>query len=64
MNVTITQNYFIVFYFLLFFFYFYNCIVPVGFLPWEIQIAFPGESQLWQSCPTQPTVNAGFLVIP
>ena len=23
-----------------------NCIVPLGFLPWEIQVAFPGESQL------------------
>ena len=23
---------------------FYNCIVPMGFLPWEIRVAFPGES--------------------
>ena len=28
---------------------FYNCIVPMGFLAWEIQVAFPGESQLRQS---------------
>ena len=38
---------------------FYNCIVPVGFLPWEIRVAFPGESQLLQSRTTQPTVHAG-----
>ena len=25
---------------------FYNCIVPLGFLPWEIRVAFPGASQL------------------
>ena len=37
----------------------YNCIVPVGFLPWEIRVAFPGESQLRQSRSTQPTVHAG-----
>ena len=37
---------------------FYNCIVPmpVGFLQW---VAFPRESQLRQSCATQPTVHAG-----
>ena len=23
----------------------YNCIVPLGFLPWKIWVAFPGESQ-------------------
>ena len=40
-------------------FFFYNCIVPVGFLPWEIRVAFPGESQLRQSCATQFTVHAG-----
>ena len=38
--------------------FFYNCIVPVEFLSWEIRVAFPGESQLWQSCATQPTVHA------
>ena len=37
----------------------YNCIAPVGFLPWEIRVAFPGESQLRQSRSTQPTVHAG-----
>ena len=25
---------------------FYNCIVPLGFLPWEIWVAFPGVSQI------------------
>ena len=29
------------------------------FLPWEIRVAFPGESQLRQSRATQPTVHAG-----
>ena len=31
----------------------------MGFLPWEIPVAFPGESQLRQSRATQPTVHAG-----
>ena len=31
----------------------------MGFLPWEIRVAFPWESQLPQSCATQPTVHAG-----
>ena len=39
--------------------FFYNCIVSMGFLPWEIRVAFPGESQLRQSRATQPTVHAG-----
>ena len=30
--------------------YIYNCIIPFEFLPWEIQAAFPRESQLRQSC--------------
>ena len=38
--------------------FFYNCIVPVGFLPWEVWVAFPGESQLQQSHATQPRVHA------
>ena len=38
---------------------FHNCIVPIRFIPWEIRIAFPGESQLRQSRATQPTVHAG-----
>ena len=42
-----------------FFFTFYNCIVPMGFLPWEIRVAFPRGSQLRQSRATQPTVHAG-----
>ena len=29
------------------------------FLPWEIQAAFPGESQVRQSRTTQPRVHAG-----
>ena len=41
-------------------FFFKNCIVPLGFLPWEIRVAFPGESQLRQSRATQPTVHVGF----
>ena len=39
--------------------HFCNCIVPMGFLPWKIWVAFPEESQLWQCCATQPMVNAG-----
>ena len=46
-------------YFFFFFFTFYNCIVPMGFLPWEIRVAFPRGSQLRQSRATQPTVHAG-----
>ena len=38
---------------------FNNYIDPLGFLPWEIKVAFPRESQLRQSRPTQPTVLAG-----
>ena len=41
------------------YFTFYNCIVSVGFLPWEIRLAFPGESQRRQNRATQPTVHAG-----
>ena len=37
----------------------YNCIVPLGFLPGEIRVAFPGKSRLRQSRATQPTVHAG-----
>ena len=40
-------------------FTFNNCMVPIGFLLWEIRVAFPGESQLRQSRSTQPTVHAG-----
>ena len=31
----------------------------MGFLPWEMRVAFPGESQLRQSRATKPTVHAG-----
>ena len=31
----------------------------MGFLPWEIWVAFSRESQLWQSHSTQPKVHAG-----
>ena len=41
---------------------FYNGIVPLRFHPWEIWVAFPGESQLWQSH-SQPTVPAGCFVV-
>ena len=42
---------------------FYNRIVPMGFLPREIRVAFPGESRLGQSRATQPTVHAGCFII-
>ena len=44
--------------FFLFFFFFNNCIVPLGFLPWEIRVAFSGESQLRRGRASQPTVHA------
>ena len=47
------------FFFLQTFTNFYSCIVLMGFLPWEIWVAFPGESQLRQGRATQPTVHAG-----
>ena len=46
-----------------FFVFFYNCIVPLGFLPQEIRVAFPGESQLRHSRATQPVVNVGCLSV-
>ena len=53
-----------IFFFTLHFFFkflktFYKCILPMGFLPGEIQVAFPRESQLWQSHTTQPTAHTG-----
>ena len=45
------------------FFFFYNCIVPMRFLPCEIRVAFLGESQLRQSRATQPTVHAGCFIV-
>ena len=50
---------FFVFVFCVCFILFCNCVIPLGFLPWEIRVAFPGESQLQQSCTTQPTVHTG-----
>ena len=41
------------------FFFFYNCIVPMGFLPWGIRVVFDRESQLRQSRAMQPRVHAG-----
>ena len=38
---------------------YYNCIVPLGFFPWEIQVTVHRESQLRQSCTIQPTEHAG-----
>ena len=40
------------------FFIFNNCIVPFGFLPREIRVAFPTENQLRQSRATQTTEHA------
>ena len=37
----------------------FNCIVPMGFLPWEIRVAFPVKPRLRQSRATQPTLHAG-----
>ena len=31
----------------------------MGFLPWEIRVVFPRESQMRQSRAAQPTVHAG-----
>ena len=50
-------------FFFFFFFTFYDTIVPIGFLPQEIRIAFPGESQLRQSRAIQVTVHAGCLSV-
>ena len=44
---------------LFFTFTFYNCIVPMEFLPWEIRVAFPEKSQLQQSRAIKPNVHAG-----
>ena len=39
------------------------CIVPLGFLPWEIRVAFSGESQLRHSRASQPTVHAEYFSV-
>ena len=43
----------------IFFFFFNTCIVPLGFLPWKILVAFLRKSQLQQSHATQPKVHTG-----
>ena len=42
-------------------FTFYTCIIPTGFLPWEIGLAFAGESQLRQSRAIPPPLRSGEL---
>ena len=42
-----------------FFFFFYNCIVPLGFLPTGNSGCYPREGQLRQSRVTLPAVPAG-----
>ena len=59
LNLLHTNTYALYYIFDLDFLYFDNCIVPVGFLLWEIRVAFPGDRQLRQSRTTQPTVHAG-----
>ena len=49
-----SQALFLLFYFMLF----YNCIVPLGLFPREIQVAFPVESQLPRSRAAHATVHA------
>ena len=53
----------LIFFFFLYLFTFYNCIVPIGFLSCEIQVAFPGKSQLRQSRATQPKVHVGCFIV-
>ena len=57
-------NFFFFFFFFLYFFLtFYNSIVSMRFLPWEIWVAFSGESQLRQSRGAEPTVHAGYFSV-
>ena len=42
---------------------FNKCILLTRFFPWEIRVAFPGESQLRQIRATQPTVHAGCFIV-
>ena len=46
--------------------FFYKCIVELESLPWEIRVAFPGESQLRQSRATHPNLRCmlGVSVFP
>ena len=43
---------------------FNSCIVPFRFLPWEIWVAFPSESQQSQCCTIQPMVHARCFLFP
>ena len=55
------QNILLLFFTFCFFPTFYNCIVPMGFPPWEIWVAVPRESQLWQS--HYPTYRACWVFL-
>ena len=55
---TILMHRFLLLLLLLFCDFFYKCIVSMGFLQWEIRVAFPGKSQLQQSRATQLRVHA------
>ena len=57
-TISIVIRYFFFFFLSFSFLTFYNSIDPVGFLPWEIRVAFPGESQLQLNRATQLTVHA------
>ena len=39
----------------------FNCIVPLGFLPWEIRVAFPEESQLRVALPELQCILGVFV---
>ena len=39
----------------------YSSIVSLIFIPWEVWVAFPGESQLGQNRANLPTVQDDFL---
>ena len=44
--------------------FFYKCIIPLGFLLWEVWVAFLRESQLlWQIHATQPVVSAWCFLV-
>ena len=42
----------------------YNCIVPLGFLPWEIQVALPGKASCDRVALPNLTGMLGVLVFP
>ena len=45
--------------FFFFSFFFFTTVLSQWYFPWEIRIAFPGESKLRQSRAAQPTLPAG-----